>query len=134
MTAQCQGSLPALRAQIIGSLDDISESAKSQQALLNSCSDATWITDEERGAVRWLLSALIEHRRRVRVIARLWRTLGPDEPVGGALAAETAELIDENAHFRPFIEQWRSVVTERTRLERQAFWRQMIELAELNLR
>jgi hypothetical protein len=114
-------------------LEDLNQSIKVQQAFLNSCADATWIGDEERRAIRWLLSALIDHRRRVRTAARLWRTLGADGPTPCSLVAETVELIDENRRFEPFIARWRAAVVEQTRAERKALWRSMLELAEANL-
>ena len=46
------------------SFDELNESTKAQQAFLNSGGAATWNSDEERRAIRWLLSALIDHRRR----------------------------------------------------------------------
>ncbi len=122
-----------MRGDAVRVFHELNESTKAQQAFLNSCGDATWISDEERRAIRWLLSALIDHRRRVRVTARLWRTLNSNEPVPCGLVSETADLLDENRYFAPFIAQWRAVVIGRTRVERKNFWRSMIELAELNL-
>jgi hypothetical protein len=129
------GQLPgaAMRVEATRVLNELNESTKAQQAFLNSCSDATWITDEERRAIRWLLSALIEHRRRVRITVRLWRTLNPAEPVGSELVSETVDLLDENRYFAPFIAQWRAAVIGQTRVERTLFWRNMIELAQMNL-
>jgi len=121
------------RAEAVRVLHELNESTKAQQAFLNSCGDATWISDDERRAIRWLLSALVEHRRRVRITARMWRTLSPAESVGSELVSDTAELLDERRYFAPFIDQLRSVVIGQTRLERKRFWRSMIELAELNL-
>ncbi|CAN5327548.1 hypothetical protein BH11ACT7_BH11ACT7_11030 [soil metagenome] len=114
-------------------LQELNDSIKAQQAFLNSCGDATWISEDERRAVRWLLSALIDHRRRVRVAARLWRTLQPHERVPLELVTETVELIDENRSFAPFIARWREAVVGRTRVERADLWRSMRELAESNL-
>lgn len=114
-------------------LDDLNQSIKVQQAFLNSCADSTWIGDEERQAIRWLLSALIDHRRRVRTSARLWRTLGADEPTPRCLVAETVELIDENRRFEPFIARWRAAAVEQARAQRKELWRSMLELAEANL-
>ncbi|OPX09473.1 hypothetical protein [Mycobacterium sp. AT1] len=122
-----------MRIEAVRVLQELNESTKAQQAFLNSCGDATWISDDERRAIRWLLSALVEHRRRVRITARMWRTLNATEPVGSELVSDTAELLDESRYFAPFIAQWRSVVIGHTRLERKRFWRSMIELAELNL-
>lgn len=122
-----------MREQAVRRLDELNEITKAQQAFLNSCSDATWITDEQRYEIRWLLSALIDHRRRVRVTARLWRTLTPTEQVGHGLVAETTELIDENGYFAPLIERWRSIIVARTTSERKLFWFSMMELAERNL-
>lgn len=128
-----QAPAAQMRIEAIRVLHELNESTKAQQAFLNSCGDATWISDDERRAIRWLLSALVEHRRRVRIIARMWRTLNPDESAGSELVSDTAELLDESRYFAPFIDQWRSVVIGQTRLERKRFWRSMIELAELNL-
>lgn len=122
-----------MRAEAVRVLHELNESTKAQQAFLNSCGDATWISDDERRAIRWLLSALVEHRRRVRITARMWRTLSPTESVGSELVSDTAELLDESRYFAPFIDRWRSVVIGQTRLERKRFWRSMIELAEQNL-
>lgn len=132
---QATEQVPAarMRVEAVRVLHELNESTKAQQAFLNSCGDATWITDDERRAIRWLLSALVEHRRRVRITARMWRTLSPAESVGSELVSDTAELLDESRYFAPFIDQWRSVVIEQTRLDRKRFWRSMIELAELNL-
>jgi len=128
-----QGSAAQMRAEAVRVLHELNESTKAQQAFLNSCGDATWISDDERRAIRWLLSALVEHRRRVRITARMWRTLSPAESVGSELVSDTAELLDESRDFAPFIDQLRSVVIGQTRLERKLFWRSMIELAEQNL-
>jgi len=114
-------------------LQDLNESIKAQQAFLNSCGDATWIGDDERRAIRWLLSALIDHRRRVRSATRLWRTLQPGEPAPADLRAETIELLDENRTFGPYIAQWRGVVVGRARVERTDMWRSMRQLADTNL-
>jgi hypothetical protein len=122
-----------MRGDAVRVFDELNESTKAQQAFLNSCGGATWISDEERRAIRWLLSTLIDHRRRIRVTARLWRTMNPNEPIPCELVTETADLLDENRHFAPFIAQWRAVVIGRTRLERKDLWHSMIELAELNL-
>jgi hypothetical protein len=122
-----------MRGDAVRVLDELHQAAKAQQAFLNSCGDATWISDDERRAIRWLLSALIDHRRRLRVTARLWKTLNPNEPVACALVTETTELMDENRSFTPFIAQWRAVVVERTRTERYDLWHRMIELAQSNL-
>jgi hypothetical protein len=122
-----------MRVEAARVLHELNESTKAQQAFLNSCGDATWISDDERRAIRWLLSALIDHRRRVRIAARLWRTLNPAEPVGSELVSDTVDLLDESRYFAPFIAQWRAVVIGQTRMERKTFWRGMIELAELNL-
>ncbi|TQR82723.1 hypothetical protein D8S82_30740 [Mycobacterium hodleri] len=122
-----------MRTEAVRVLHELNESTKAQQAFLNSCGDATWISDDERRAIRWLLSALVEHRRRVRITARMWRTLSPAESVGSELVSDTAELLDESRYFAPFIDQWRSAVIGQTRLERKRFWRNMIELAEQNL-
>jgi hypothetical protein len=122
-----------MRIEAARVLHELNESTKAQQAFLNSCGDATWISDDERRAIRWLLSALIEHRRRVRITARLWRTLSPAEAVGSELVSETVDLLDESRYFTPFIAQWRAVVLGHTRVERKNFWRSMIELAQLNL-
>ena len=122
-----------VRGEAVRVLTALGESTKAQQAFLNSCFDATWIGDDERSAIRWLLAALIDHRRRVRVAIRLWRTLNAGEPASRGLVTETADLIDENRHFTPLMSQWRTVVLGQTRLERNAFWRRMIELAELNI-
>ena len=135
MTIVTSDQVPAaqMRAEAVRVLHELNESTKAQQAFLNSCGDATWISDDERRAIRWLLAALVEHRRRVRITARIWRTLSPTESVGSELVSDTAELLDESRYFAPFIEQWRSVVIGQTRLERKRFWRSMIELAEQNL-
>ena len=122
-----------MRTEAVRVLHELNESTKAQQAFLNSCGDATWISDDERRAIRWLLSALVEHRRRVRITARMWRTLSPTESVGSELVSDTADLLDESRYFAPFIDQLRSVVIGQTRLERKRFWRSMIELAEQNL-
>ncbi|MEU0495398.1 hypothetical protein [Mycobacterium sp. NPDC006124] len=122
-----------MRAEAIRVLHELNESTKAQQAFLNSCGDATWIDDDERRSIRWLLSALIEHRRRVRITTRMWRTLHSSEPVSSELVADTAELLDESRYFTPIIAQWRSVVIGQTRFERKRFWRTMLELAEQNL-
>ncbi|MET0702020.1 MAG: hypothetical protein ABWY93_20390 [Mycobacterium sp.] len=122
-----------MRGDAVRVFDELIESTKAQQAFLNSCCDATWVSDEERRAIRWLLSALVDHRRRVRITGRLWRTLIPTEPVPCELVTDTNELLDENRHFAPFIAQWRAVVIGRTRVERDDFWRSLIELAEQNL-
>lgn len=122
-----------MRTEAVRVLHELNESTKAQQAFLNSCGDATWISDHERRAIRWLLSALVEHRRRVRITARMWRTLSPTESVGSELVSDTADLLDESRYFAPFIDQLRSVVIGQTRLERKRFWRSMIELAEQNL-
>lgn len=122
-----------MRTEAVRVLRELNESTKAQQAFLNSCGDATWISDDERRAIRWLLSALVEHRRRVRITARMWRTLSPTESVGSELVSDTADLLDESRYFAPFIDQWRSAVIGQTRLERKRFWRNMIELAEQNL-
>jgi hypothetical protein len=122
-----------MRGETVRVLTTLNESTKAQQAFLNSCSDAPWIGEEDRTAIRWLLAALIDHRRRVRIAIRLWRTLNADEPASGGLVAETTDLLDENRHFEPFIAQWRARVLSQTRLERNTFWRQMMETAELNI-
>lgn len=122
-----------MRTEAVRVLHELNESTKAQQAFLNSCGDATWISDDERRAIRWLLSALVEHRRRVRITVRMWRTLSPTESVGSELVSDTADLLDESRYFAPFIDQWRSAVIGQTRLERKRFWRNMIELAERNL-
>ena len=122
-----------MRTEAVRVLHELNESTKAQQAFLNSCGDATWVSDDERRAIRWLLSALVEHRRRVRITARMWRTLSPTESVGSELVSDTADLLDESRYFAPFIDQWRSAVIGQTRLERKRFWRNMIELAEQNL-
>ena len=93
-----------MRAEAVRVLHELNESTKAQQAFLNSCGDATWISDDERRAIRWLLSALIEHRRRVRITARMWRTLSPAESVGSELVSDTADLLDESRYFAPFID------------------------------
>ncbi|CAN5306165.1 hypothetical protein BH09ACT8_BH09ACT8_25230 [soil metagenome] len=122
-----------MRGDAVRVFEELNDSTKAQQAFLNSCNDATWISDDERRAVRWLLSALIDHRRRIRVTARLWRSLNAADPVPCELVTETTDLLDENRHFEPFIAQWRAVVIGRTRVERKDLWRSMIELAEANL-
>jgi hypothetical protein len=66
-----------MRGDAVRVFDELNESTKAQQAFRNSCCDATWISEEERRAIHWLLSALIDHRRRIRVTGRLWRTLNP---------------------------------------------------------
>ncbi|GAB7071905.1 hypothetical protein H7J06_01160 [Mycobacterium hodleri] len=124
---------PQMRVEAVRVLNELNETTKAQQAFLNSCGDATWIGDEERRAIRWLLSALVDHRRRVRITARLWRTLNPAEPVGGDLVSDTVALLDENQSFTPLLAQWRAMVIGQTRLERHSFWRNLIEIAELNL-
>lgn len=122
-----------VRGEAVRVLTALGESTKAQQAFLNSCADATWVSDEERSAIRWLLAALIDHRRRMRVAIRLWRTLNAGEQASRGLVSETTELLDENRHFEPFISEWRTVVLAQTRMERTTFWRRMIELAELNI-
>lgn len=117
-------------AQALQSLNDV---IKTQQAFLNSCMDQTWIGDEERQAIRWLLSAMVDHRRRIRVAARVWRTLRPREPVAAALVAETAELIDEYRRFVPYVDRWRALIIDRNRAERGDLWRGLLELAQANL-
>lgn len=121
------------REEVVRRLDELNDTTKAKQAFLNSCSDATWITDEQRCEIRWLLDALIEHRRRVRTMTRIWRSMSPQENVSHSLVGETSSLIDESDYFSPFIDKWRSVVVGRTSCDRQAFWRSMRELAELNL-
>lgn len=122
-----------IKAEAVRVLDELNETTKSQQAFLKSCGDAVWIGDEERRAIRWLLSALVEHRRRLRTAVRMWRAMGHDEPAGRALVALTADLLDENRSFAPFVAQWRDAVVGRLLVERNTFWRSMIELAEANL-
>jgi hypothetical protein len=122
-----------MRGDAVRVFEELNDTTKAQQAFLNSCNDATWISDEERRAIRWLLAAVIDHRRRIRVTARLWRSLHAAEPVPCELVTETTDLLDENRHFEPFIAQWRAVVIGRTRVERKDLWRGMIELAESNL-
>lgn len=122
-----------MRGDAVRVFAELNETTKAQQAILNSCADASWISDEQLRAIRWLLSALIEHRRRIRVTGRLWRSLNAADPVPCELVTETTELLDEHRHFEPFIAQWRAVVIGRTRVERQNFWRAVIELAETNL-
>ncbi len=128
-----QRSAAQMPAEAIRVLEELNELTKAQQSFLNSCGDATWISDDDRRAIRWLLAALVDHRRRVRTATRLWRTLSREEPVARSLVTETADLLDENGYFAPFIAQWRAVVVGRTRVDRTTFWRSMIELAELNL-
>lgn len=122
-----------MRGDAVRVFAELNESTKAQQAFLNSCSDTVWMSDDERHAIRWLLSALVDHRRRIRVTGRLWRTLIATEPVPCDLVTQTTELLEENRHFAPFISRWRSVVVGRTRMERNDLWRSMIELAEMNL-
>ena len=127
------GEDAAVREDVVTALKGLHEFTKAQQAFLNSCSDAAWVTDEDRRAIRWLLDALAEHRRRVRVTLRLWRTLSERERLDGRLVAETSALLDENHYFVPHLAKWREIVTERTAAERKAFWDNMITLAQRNL-
>lgn len=122
-----------IKAEAIRVLDELNDTTKAQQAFLKSCGDAAWIGDEERRAIRWLLSALVEHRRRLRTATRLWRAMAHDEPAGRSLVAVTVELLDENTSFAPFVAQWREAVVGQVSLERNIFWRSMIELAQSNL-
>ncbi|GAS99259.1 uncharacterized protein RMCC_6224 [Mycolicibacterium canariasense] len=122
-----------IQAEAVRVLDELNDTAKSRQAFLKGCGDAAWIDDEQRRAIRWLLSALVEHRRRLRTAARIWRAMGHDEPAGRALVAATADLLDENRSFAPFVAQWRDAVVVRLSMERDSFWRSMLELAEANL-
>lgn len=122
-----------IQAEAIRVLEELNDTTKAQQAFLKSCGDAAWIGDEERSAIRWLLSALVEHRRRLRTTTRMWRAMAHDEPAGRALVAVTVELLDENSSFAPFVAQWREAVVGRVSLERNIFWRSMIELAQSNL-
>lgn len=122
-----------MRGDAVRVFAELNETTKAQQAFLNSCGDAVWMSEDERHAIRWLLTALIDHRRRIRVTSRLWRTLVATEPVPCDLVTSTTELLEENRHFAPFIARWRTVVVGRTRMERNDLWHSMIELAELNL-
>jgi hypothetical protein len=122
-----------IHADAIRVLNELNETTKAQQAFLKSCGDAAWIGDDERRAIRWLLTALVEHRRRLRTAVRMWRAMGHDEPAGRALVAVTVDLLDENRSFTPFVAQWREAVVGRVSLERNDFWRSMIELAQSNL-
>lgn len=123
-----------LRAQILESLRTIDESVKAQSALLNGCCDADWLDDDSRMSARWLLSALREHRRNLRKMARVWRVLGDGDVIDGGLVAATADLLDEHRSFRPHIEHWRTAAVAGIRSDRSRFWRDMIDLAEMNLR
>lgn len=122
-----------VRAETVDVLADLNEAVKAQQAFLNSCADALWASADQRRAIRWLLAALIDHRRRIRAVLRLWRTLSASDPVERALVAETTELLDENRRFAPYVDAWRAVATGQLRSERQVFWHQMAELAQCNL-
>ena len=122
-----------IQTEAVRVLDDLNETTKSRQAFLKSCGDAAWLGDDERRAIRWVLSALVEHRRRLRATARMWRALGVDEPADRALVAITGDLLDEDRYFAPIVAQWREAVVGRIYLERNTFWRSMIELAEANL-
>lgn len=124
----------ALRAQILDSLHTIDDSVKAQSALLNSCCDADWLDEDSRTSARWLLSALREHRRNLRKMSRVWRALGVGDHVDGDLVAATADLLDEHRSFRPHIEHWRAVAVAGIRSDRSRFWRDMLDLAESNLR
>lgn len=84
--------------------------------------------------MRWLLSALREHRRNLRKMSRVWRALGVDDHIDGQLVAATADLLDEHRSFRPHIEYWRSAAVAGIRSDRSRFWRDMLDLAESNLR
>ena len=123
-----------LRAQILDSLHAIDDSVKAQSALLNGCCDADWLDDDSRMSARWLLSALREHRRNMRKISRVWRALSGDDHIDGVLVAATADLLDEHRSFQPHIEHWRTAAVAGIRSDRSRFWRDMIDLAEWNLR
>lgn len=125
---------PQLRAQILDSLRTIDDSVKAQSALLNGCCDAEWLDDDSRTSVRWLLSALREHRRNLRKMSRVWRALGVDDHIDGELVAATADLLDEHRSFRPHLEHWRAAAVAGIRSDRSRFWRDMLDLAEANLR
>ena len=47
---QATDQVPAahMRVEAVRVLHELNESTKAQQAFLNSCGDATWITDDER--------------------------------------------------------------------------------------
>lgn len=123
-----------LRTRIIDVLHDLEESIKGQTALLNGCCDADWIDEDARASVRWLLSALREHRRRVRQTARVWRTLAKDDSVHDELVSVTEEILDEHRYFRPYVENWRMATVAGIRSDRQAFWNDVMQLAQANLR
>lgn len=123
-----------LRAQILDSLHAIDDSVKAQSALLNSCCDADWLDEDSRTSARWLLSALREHRRNLRRMSRVWRALGVDDHIDGELVAATADLLDEHRSFRPYVEYWRVAAVTGIRSDRSRFWRDMLDLAESNLR
>ena len=52
-----------IHADAVRVLNELNETTKAQQAFLKSCGDAAWVGDDERRAIRWLLTALVEHRR-----------------------------------------------------------------------
>lgn len=123
-----------LRAQTLESLHVIDDAVKAQSALLNGCCDADWLDDDSRVSARWLLSALREHRRHLRRMSRVWRALPDGDHIDGELVRATADLLDEHRSFRPHIEHWRAAAVTGIRADRSRFWRDMIELAESNLR
>ncbi|KPH20752.1 hypothetical protein AN948_05165 [Rhodococcus sp. ADH] len=125
--------ISATRDGVVKALCALNDTTKRQQSLLNSCSDAEWLGEDERRAVRSLLDALIEHRRRVRVMIRLWRSLCLDDVLEEGLVRETSQIIDENRYFVPHVDKWRNAVIKREGLERELFWRGMIDLAQANL-
>ena len=120
-------------AQAVDVLTALEASVKSHSAFVSSCCDADWIDEDGRIAVRWLLSALREHRRRLRRAIRLWRTLSAADPVDGALVTATNELLDENRFFAPHIARWRSAAVGSLEIDRVSFWRHMAALAAANL-
>lgn len=124
-------SLTSSRTQsIIVGLTQLQTRSKARANFIRHLSEREDISTDSKLSLRALLESEVQHRRSLRNVTRLWRTLGTEEQPSSSLLELTSSLLRENDTLGTALEPWRnsSLLDEQTRISEM--WRSLSKSAD----
>lgn len=120
----------ALREQTCAALDELDTAAKGRANIVRSCTESKNISNAERESLKDLLRCITDHRKRLRAVRRLWRSLDSCERPSAELVEATQLCMSEARELGHALDPWRTQTIDQVTRSIAVTWSRLARAAD----
>lgn len=124
------GNVVAIRDDTCSTLEELDTAAKGRASIVRSCTELRDISEAERESLKDLLRCITEHRKRLRAVRRLWKSLDAFERPSTELVEATQLCLREAREMAEALEPWRIHTIDQIAASVVATWARLAHAAE----